>query len=638
MDKLTYLVSIKAFFEDKNDIISTFAYIVLQVIDKDTDTFTKIHDKIIDIFNVDMPITLVSKCVKSLKKKEFCILNNEKIILTDKGRKQITVINDAITNSNREIKQLLNTFVEQLPPQKRNSYSYDLILSTLTKLLEINIHYIVEGNELLSNNEDNKDKELERDLIEFIINCEHNDATSFKVLQDLAQGIVINTIITRKNIEKINENFSPLTIFLDTNVVFGLLGLADENIQKISYELIDMIKRKYKNCSIKVFPFTIEEIHSFIANYQHHSSIFRNISKDTSYSRIKGANFALSNMSDSDISILQATLEKKLSAKGIIINEDYKEDLTIPTELEELYEIKKEFWPNKEYNSHTLRHDVNSIKWVRKLRSRKFYSVEDCKYIFVSLDNKLFRYAQKEHQKNNSVSEIILLDTFINLLWIKKPDFNSSLPLHNIIAGCKEKIMINENVLITMKTIMRKMIENKEVNEKDVSILDSNLLLSQLEGKNYVSEEEGKELIYLTKERFEEQIHTLEQKNNDIKHKLSVIEDENKKNIKLYEQHKNQLHTIITIIASGLSIIILLLLLIFIGIFLYYLCLFPELFAKNLKFDLEICSFEKLTTLGWLVIMSFITIFIIYKKYYQNLTLTIRGKIYSLLNTKYENK
>ncbi|WP_428057071.1 hypothetical protein [Candidatus Avelusimicrobium fimicolum] len=545
MNQLTYLVSLKAFFEKDNDYISAFSYIVLQVLSNFPQTNTQIKDKIKTQFLMDMPISFIKTCLKRLKK--LGITSADQSVLNEKGMDLTTNVQNKMEEANREVNALIDK-IKQFLESKGINASPEEILSTLVKLIEEKTQDLAFGfGNIHIEGAKEKDSQLVKPIVHFLVEVEKKDPISFNTLRDIGQGIILKSILSKKETDNLNTSFSPVDIFIDTNVVLGLLGIEESETVSACKELV-ALTQQHKNIHLKLFPFTLDECKNFFeSNIRSHYSL-----QHSSYP-LRGSRKMLASMDKIDIQMLSASLERKLNKEyGIVVSYDYSKDLYTSDDLIELENVKSEveMLDNGLFRSR-LEHDANAYRWIAALRKHKVHCIEDSKALFLTLDHRLSRWAYSKHQ--SSRSEVITVEALTAVLWIKKPDMNSLLPLHNLIAGCREKIVIRENVWDAFIKNLKKI---KKISEIDgISLLRTHNVLEALEGCNSLSSEEAIFHIQAGEAELKAQEEKRQQEVSDLKKQNSQNEQEKQDYVKTIEYYKNRDQKIAKIIAMILLII-----------------------------------------------------------------------------------
>ena len=611
MNQLTYLVSIKTFFEKDNDYVSAFSYIVLQVLTEYRQGNIQIQEKINQRFSINMPVPIIKTCLKRLQK--LGITSVERSSLTERGREVLQNINNEIENANREINFLIEKI--QIHIQQLNIHvTNEDVLKSLIWLIESKTQDLASGfKNIQISSESTHNSPLIRGIVHFLIDSEAKDPQSFKILRDIGQGIILHSILNKENPDKLGESFSALTVFLDTNIVFGLLKLANPETNTACVEMIKLIQQQ-KHIEIRLFPFTVDEIRNFIE-----AEIRSRDSLNTSYQYLTGARKILSKKSITDLKTLQDNFARDLNKNfGIIVSTDYAEELWTDEEVQSLNKMKTDLENlYKTPSKASLEHDINAYQWIKRLRKSKVYSIEDAKYLFLTLDNKLFRWVAQKHQ--TSRPEVITMDAFTAVLWIKTPNLNSNLPIHNLIAGCREKILIRKDVWdVIINTLKKyKNLDDYTHDPLSIQLLQSRSMLEQVEGKYEISEDEAKQYIEKAEtdilqqiEKDQQTIDSLKQDKENMTEELNRSKNQNQDSQNQFQKSQEQLNYIVSFISGFLAYIVGLM-----GLVLLCILCFSSFISQDFSLNLFVIQLNEVSFWGRVLLnLIWIIIFLFYLK------------------------
>ncbi|MCK5122559.1 MAG: hypothetical protein KAQ87_00175 [Candidatus Pacebacteria bacterium] len=443
--KIVNLIAVKAFYEKENDFFESFSYFVLQVITEKSISVENIKKGVLDEFDLDIPIDVTKTLVKRLQKRNYIDYKNHNAInITLAGKEQIRKISEKILESKRETKSLLNNIKKFIKEQYDRNYNIEEIEKELRLFMKKNIDdasLILQGN--VDNNADNST--LKEYIIKYFIHVQDEDPQNYEILKSLVYGNIISSVLKKNNLNEISKNFNELSVYLDTNIVFSLLGLHDEASNKSSQELLELMEESKFN--LKIFSFTKDQIISVLRNYQP-DNYASNIPIDTIYSELREKGYKKTSV----IKFIN-NIDEELNKLGITVDCDYeKYNFTKINEneidkLDSYRRIDKEIIKEiEERKDKSIKHDIKACEIIEKIRGDLKYSIKESVTIFLTADRKLFNYNFNEwgHKENaTTITEIILKDFFVNLLWLMKPDMKSNLPIDNIIAGCKQKLLID---------------------------------------------------------------------------------------------------------------------------------------------------------------------------------------------------
>lgn len=237
--------------------------------------------------------------------------------------------------------------------------------------------------------------------------------------------------ITRQALFHVGEydaDYSDLHIYLDSPIVFSLLGMDDESRTKSYKKLVeDMIKAK---CSVHVLDHNFQEVDSIIARAAGWAT-------SNQYDLRKANNAARffhdSQMSESEISEYCESIEDKLNALGItvvqtsydIYQNQFQEDesclfdMVKQRYLEHGYELTQE-------KEDSIRIDVRSIIMVyRERKGQTATRLQSAKHIMLTSNNAIANVSKKYESNRSSqhghIPACISADLFGAILWLNSP-------------------------------------------------------------------------------------------------------------------------------------------------------------------------------------------------------------------------
>ena len=534
--KIVNLIAVKAFYEKENDFFESFSYFVLQVITGNPISIENIKKDVLYKFDLDIPTDVIITLVKRLQKRNYVDYKNHNAInITLVGKEQIRKISEKISESRRETNSLLSDIEKFIKEQYDRNYNIEEIEKELRLFMKKNIDdasLILQGN-VNNNANNNTPKEY---IIKYFIHVQNEDPQNYEILKSLVYGNIISSILKKNNLNEISKNFNELSVYLDTNIIFSLLGLHDEASNKSSQELLELMKESKFN--LKIFSFTKDQIISVLRNYQP-NNYTPEIHIDTIYSELKKKGYKRTGI----INFIN-NIDKELDKLGITINCDYeKYNFTKINENEinklDSYrrigeDITKEA---EERKDKSIKHDIKACEIIEKIRGGLKYSVKESVTIFLTADRKLYNYNLNEwgHKENaTTIPEIILKDFFVNLLWLMKPDMKSNLPIDNVIAGCKQKLLINHYLWDEFIDFLQDAKEKESITQDEIGELISseeikNSLFGIQSGK--IKKEEIfniDEIIKIKKRADEAAEKEIKNKNNKIELLEKKVEKQDK--------------------------------------------------------------------------------------------------------------
>lgn len=247
-----------------------------------------------------------------------------------------------------------------------------------------------------------------------------------KYISQLADGAFsyFSLATDPKVANRLRENLSPLTLFLDTNFLFGILGLTTNPQVSVSNELLRTIQQYKFPFNLKRHSRTDDELINSISYYEDTLSkrqYSKNISRAATKSRI---------LSGVEVKYHQAFVDNGidvqsffrpfrhidiiLNEKSIELFEEIEPDENTQQDIATLIADFEEFLKNRgrEKTYRIIEHDMKLLSVVRRLRS-KAKSTLDAGALIITCDYNLYTF-DWETSKKLGIQPCCVLP---NLLW-----------------------------------------------------------------------------------------------------------------------------------------------------------------------------------------------------------------------------
>jgi hypothetical protein len=342
----------------------------------------------------------------------------------------------------------------------------------------------------------------------------------------------------------LSSSFKPLKIFLDTNFIFGILGLHNHPLVDVSNELVHCIGEHFNQIKLYYHAATVEEMQRTVNTLSD-----RLVNKKWNYNLSK-AGLNSDQLSGLELHFHQenvnrnGTLDPKvyiekytnpiplLKDKGFVIfNEKTTPSLEIKSSLiaeyKEFVESRRKPKPYKAYD-----HDMIVLLATERNRSANKNSVLDAGAFFLTCDYHLYafdKYCRSENQLNSVVLPNHLLQVLRPLI-PKSEDFDKRFVATFAIPEFRT---IGSDYSETISKVMSYLATFKDIREETASrILGDRILMNSLQGVNENSEEFAQSLE-----------NALAKHNEELIEEISAIKQVYKNSIKQKNQIKDQLDT-----------------------------------------------------------------------------------------------
>ncbi len=266
------------------------------------------------------------------------------------------------------------------------------------------------------------------------------------------------------------SSFSNLTIYLDTPMIFAVMGMDTPEREK-SYKTL-LTKAAKIGMSIRVFDHNFEEAKGIMERASRWA-----ISSQYEQSRAnKVAQFFYeSGMSAEDIDEYIHDFEQQLNSKGIV-----KEETTYRTEENDFQadekhlfdEIKQEYGTRSlKYNSeaeydNSIQTDVRSLVMIQRQRAGAYSTdLNAARCVFITT-NGVVAKVSKDYTLSNELTKdkiptAITADMFGTLLWLNYPDKNDYVE-QKLLADCKALLKASPQMIARFNLELDKAYKRKD--------------------------------------------------------------------------------------------------------------------------------------------------------------------------------
>ena len=284
----------------------------------------------------------------------------------------------------------------------------------------------------------------------------------YETLDELILGSLISLVFSFDMPSTIKDKKCVhCQVFLDTNILFSLIGVHFEEFSKPAKEMFGLLKKF--GFEIKVFDFTVNEA----------TRVLNKCRKERREYTMKVnsicANLKKQKKSKEDIVLLITSIEDKISELGVKIETTSIDVENYTPQNDKTRSLMAKYKPLQPLVSQN--HDIAAIEKIKKIRERERRTLEDSKAIFLTSDGNLSKYnfIEMGHREAGTVCEV-LLDRFItSILWLKHPDLKLS--LETLIATCYRDVFINVRIWERFYDHAHELKQNEVISDKDISAL-----------------------------------------------------------------------------------------------------------------------------------------------------------------------
>jgi hypothetical protein len=480
---LTNIALANAIFEEKQNYIDTYYPFLLKTFESNEIASLKIiSDQIASIFDFELPIHSIKDILKRKEPDVFQIKKSSKsdwsISLTESGKKELVDLGKRETELETELSEFYHSFLEWTKMDSSSPYNSDdikeLVESFLKKnLVDISIRNDQELDKL------KKINGFEKDFVLFLAHIKNTSSQLVKTFDHLWKGTVLWNELIKEDQEKESlELPKNLTVYVDTNFVFSLLGFHNPIINQAALELHSLLS-EVPNVNLFILDNTLYEIFHLLDFYTKVKDDFYDIEVDSIFYYLKAQRYThakIEKLKDD----LRGNLSNNFSiqfVEGSILTE--KKQQWLGTIYDHLFKIRTRinegrFKKKSEYAiEKNTDHDASVITHVLGQKDRFATRLENSKAIFLTSSFWLFYNYKKIHKEFESTSSVIFDATLTNILYLKNPKKGSQIAIDQIIKSHSNYLIINNNIWAQYISEAKELLKNESIDLEDYSRLVS---------------------------------------------------------------------------------------------------------------------------------------------------------------------
>jgi len=270
--------------------------------------------------------------------------------------------------------------------------------------------------------------QIQQDITSFFREAERASPEDYKRLKIFIYGKIVSDAFLNRPIDR-SEKIEDFSIYLDTHVVFSLMGYHEDSYNTSAKELTELAKGV--GATLKIFSFTLEELRFKLKGYLNDYGFY------SSYIPVRSIYYILKKkgVTKLDMMSILESLEEKVSALGITIDYSFIKDDLIDDGSDVLSQLML-YRPDSSVP--LLKHDVASLLAIRKLRpSSGVYSWRKSRAIFLTSDSILTPFDLKyfSHTENRTFPEAVSQGDMASLFWLQGATNSDNVFLHNLFAS-----------------------------------------------------------------------------------------------------------------------------------------------------------------------------------------------------------
>lgn len=340
------------------------------------------------------------------------------------------------------------------------------------------------------------------------------------------------------------KNLDNLIIYLDSPIIFGLLGLdTPSRVDSCRYLVTKAIEA---GCTVKIFDNNYNEVQQIILNA---TEWIGNPNFDIAQANSVATYFVENQKNKNEALEFSALLETKLNSYGVTkqatsyeaIDEKFQEDEGVLFEMiqEKYTEHGQSISPQRE---ESIRTDVRSIVMVyRERKGITAVNLGSCVCLFLTLNNAIANvskaYANNKPGSHRHIPACISADLFGTLLWLFSPQL-LEFQRKQLLADCYACLDLTPEIRKKYTETLTRALDNNEITEEQFFLLRSfNLISDYLLNITYgdyarISDQTPQELLEQIKsqeeKKYVDKLKEYETSKEQVELRLALVEKDNK--------------------------------------------------------------------------------------------------------------
>ncbi len=322
-----------------------------------------------------------------------------------------------------------------------------------------------------------------RVVARFILDRCLPDQDLARSLRGVLEGYVLQNALLLRDFSAAGKALDKLTVYLDTGVLFGLIGLQGKAAGLAVGEAIELLRSL--NAKLAVFDCTVSEMRRILAVFENH--LGTTDGQRTLRPREETRYLLTNRYTPSMVKEISALLPSKLEKLGVSIEEVPYRNRKYTLDEEDL--TKRFLGPDQDPQEARIRNDIDCIAAILTFRAgRHSNSVDGARAVFSTSSGRVVRNATEWYKNagEGGVPPVVHFSALTSIAWLKKPAAAQDLKLHELVALCTAALRPSPKVWARFVDYLDKAIASNDLDtDEAVAVLASSLTDASL---SYVSE------------------------------------------------------------------------------------------------------------------------------------------------------
>lgn len=332
-------------------------------------------------------------------------------------------------------------------------------------------------------------------ISKYILDVKEKNPDVYDTLVRFAKGHMLVSLVSLQDFASYNGNLDNLYIYIDSPILYHLLGISNEGSCRLSTEMIERLHKLGAKLRIRDLHYN-EFIHSMNCAIEFLDKEF----PDMRYAN-GAARFALkNNLSPNDLTVKLQQLDGLMKKHDIITVPEQEaptnyqdiSNINLTNAISDIYTENGEF-DLKSHREESIKRDVKTIIDIFRLRGNGSHtSLKTCNAILITLNRGIAKAAKEIGNKRvtSPIPPCLTNEMLSTILWANYPENNSNLNEELLVYECYRNIEIKNSILYRFyRDIKDKYNAHAITEEQYLATATSRLVIQMLKDETFNSED-----------------------------------------------------------------------------------------------------------------------------------------------------
>ena len=318
-------------------------------------------------------------------------------------------------------------------------------------------------------------------FLRFLFEVAFVDEAIELLIEKMWKGVVLMNSMSANKLAKRADSFSrPLELYLDTNVIFSLLGLHNPILNRATKELFQLIQQT-KDIHVYVYDETIREFDRILDVFEVIKGNFYDIEVDSVFYFLKKQGF-----DSARILNLKEGIESELDSRGITLRSCRPIDGLTSDYFEQLYGELLGYRTdrNNKLPDDTRRtdiqlersayHDAKVLSNVLINKNKRSRNIQDVGSLFLTGSNNLYNDYLRLFRRIEAYPCVVRDISLTNWLYIMNPVAGGGPQLESILGMHSSSLFIESRVWQRYVSSLKGMLLRETISIKEFALMVSN--------------------------------------------------------------------------------------------------------------------------------------------------------------------